>query len=219
MSTTSVKPTKRQRQRAAAEERAAARRRQRQRRTLGRVLGGLALLAILTVAVVIATGAEEGNGPSRATDVTVAGPARREPLVVGQAIPDFSAPGLGGDGVAWIDRVGTPTVLSIWAPWCPSCQKELPILDRVVREFPDVSLVTIVTAIGDRPGPTPEGYLSDNGLTFPAAVDDDAGTLARAFGIQGFPTMYFVDSSGTVVDSAVGEVSEARLREALGSLA
>lgn len=219
MSTTTTKPTKRQRQRAAAEARAAARRKQQQRRTIGRALGGLALAAALIVAVVVVTGAEDGAGPSRAGDVTVDGPALSEPLVAGQAIPDFSAPGLAGGTVAWSDYEGGPTVLSIWAPWCPSCQKELPILDRVVREFPGVSLVTIVTAIGDKPGPTPEGYLADNGLTFPAAVDDRAGTLAEAFGITGFPTLYFVNADGTVAEYGVGELSETRLREAIGALA
>jgi thiol-disulfide isomerase/thioredoxin len=218
MSTTTVKPTKRQRQRAAAEARAAARRKRQQRRTLGRILGGLGLAIVLIVAVVVIRGAEDGAGPSRATEVAVSGPARSEPLAVGDAIPDFSAPGLDGDRIVWSDYAGTPTVLSIWAPWCPSCQKELPILGRIVREFPSVSLVTIVTAIGDRPGPTPEGYLADNGLSFPTAVDDGAGTLAGAFGIAGFPTLYFVSSDGTVAEYGVGELSETRLREAIGSL-
>jgi len=218
MSSTTTRPTKRQRQRAAAEERAAARRRRQRRSTLGRGLGALALVAIVTVAVVVIAGAEDGGGPSGATEVTVAGQARSEPLAAGEEVPDFSAPGLAGGLVAWSDYAGRPIVLSIWAPWCPSCQKELPILDRIVREFPDVSLVTIVTAIGDKPGPTPEGYLADNGLTFPAAVDDGAGTLAGAFGITGFPTLYFVSSDGTVAEYGVGELSEQQLREAIGSL-
>jgi thiol-disulfide isomerase/thioredoxin len=218
MSTTAVKPTKRQRQRAAAEARAAARRKQRQRRTLGRVLGGLGLAIALIVAVVVIMGAEDGAGPSPASEVAVSGPARSGPLAAGDTVPAFSAPGLDGDRIVWSDYAGTPTVLSIWAPWCPSCQKELPILDRILREFPGVSLVTIVTAIGDRPGPTPEGYLADNALSFPTAVDDGAGTLADAFGITGFPTLYFVGSDGTVAEYGVGELSETRLRQAIGAL-
>jgi thiol-disulfide isomerase/thioredoxin len=218
MSTTTVRPTKRQRQRAAAEERAAARRRRQHRRTLGRVLGGLALIAVLSVAFVIGTADRDGIGPSSIDDVSVEGPARSTPLAAGDTIPSFTAPSLAGEDIAWGDYVGTPTVLSIWAPWCPSCQKELPILDRVLHEFPHVSFVTIVTAIGDRPGPTPEGYLADHGLSFPAAVDDDAGTLAGAFGITGFPTLYFVNPDGTVARYAVGEVSEQTLREAILSL-
>lgn len=172
----------------------------------------------MTVAVVVIAGAEEGIGPSRATQVTVSGPARSEPLAVGEAIPDFSAPGLDGDLVAWRNFAGRPSVVSIWAPWCPHCQVELPILDRVVAEFPDVSLVTIVTAIGDQPGPTPEAYMAEHGLTFPTAVDDGGGTIAGAFGISGFPTLYFVDADGAVVRYASGEVSEETLRETIASL-
>jgi cytochrome c biogenesis protein CcmG, thiol:disulfide interchange protein DsbE len=218
MSTTTVRPTKRQRQRAAAEERAAARRRQQHRRTLARVLGGLALAAVLTVTAVVVTTREEGTGPSRAAEVVTDGPVRSGPLAAGESIPEFSAPGLAGGRVAWSDRAGTPSVLAIWAPWCPSCQKELPVLDRVVREFPEVSLLSIVTAIGDRPGPTPESYLAANGLTFPAAVDDGAATLAATFGLEGFPTLYFVNADGTVARYAIGELSEEQLREAIGAI-
>jgi hypothetical protein len=60
----------------------------------------------------------------------------------------------------------------------------------------------VVTAIEDQPGPTPEEYMRDNDLAFPVAVDDDAGTIARALGIQGYPTLYFVSSDGTVAQVA-----------------
>lgn len=219
MSSSTIKPTKRQRQRAAAEERIAVRRREQQRRRLGRILGAVGITAALAIVVVSLSGRGDGAGPSRTNDVTVSGPARSGPLAVGDSIPDFSAPSLAGGRVAWSDHAGRPTVLSIWAPWCPHCQVELPILDRVVGEFPDVSLVTIVTAIGDQPGPTPDGYMADHGLTFPVAVDDRPGTLGHAFGITGFPTLYFVGSDGTVVDYATGEVSEEQLRATIGSLA
>jgi hypothetical protein len=88
----------------------------------------------------------------------------------------------------------------------------------VTKEFPSVSLVSIVTAVGDQPGPTPERYLADHGLTFPTAVDDRDGTLAAAFGIQGFPTLYFVSADGSVARYATGEVSEESLRETIAAL-
>ena len=213
------KRTKRVRQRERAEGRAAARRRQEQRRRLAVTLGGSALVAVVILAVVaLMSGGEEGAGPSTSEQVTVAGPARTEPLAIGEAVPDFSAPGLSGGRVAWSDYAGGPAVLSVWAPWCPHCQVELPILDDVMREFPAVGFVTVVTAIGDQPGPAPEDYMRENDLAFPVAVDDDAGTIANALGIQGFPTLYFVASDGTVVQYASGEVDEETLRQVVGSL-
>lgn len=213
------KRAKRDRQRVAAEERAAARRKQQQRRTLGYVLGGIALIGVVVLGVVALMGDGDGGvGPSGAGQVSVSGPPRAEPLASGEAIPDFSAPGIGGGTVSWGDFLGKPVVLPVWAPWCSHCQAELPVLDRVMQGFPDVGYVTIVTSIGDSPGPDPASFLEEHGITAPTAIDDAAGTLAAAFGIGGFPTLYFVDSAGRVVVMAEGEVDEDTLRQVIGSL-
>jgi hypothetical protein len=87
-----------------------------------------------------------------------------------------------------------------------------------VKETPGVRMLTIVTAIGQHPGPSPEGYLADHGLTFPVAVDDRRGTLASTFGLTSFPSVLFVDSTGTVVRSDVGVIPEASVRETVTSL-
>lgn len=212
--------TKRERQRAAAEARATARRRQQQRRTLGYALGGVALIAVvvLTVVAMMDSGGGEDSGPAGSGEVSVATPARSQPLAPGETVPDFSAPGIGGGTVSWGEFLGRPAVLPVWAPWCPHCQVELPLLDGVMEEFPEVGFVTIVTSIGDEPGPAPAEFLSENGITAPTAVDDRAGTLARAFGIQGFPTLYFVDSAGVVVQVLEGEADEETIRSIVGSL-
>lgn len=60
--------------------------------------------------------------------------------------------------------------------------------------------------------------MADNNLVFPVAVDDEAGTIANSLGIQGFPTLYFVASDGTVVQAASGEVEADQLRQIVGSL-
>ena len=215
-----TKQTKRGRQRERAEARAAALRRQEQRRRLAIVLGGLALVAVVVLAVVAFMGGseEEGAGASTTTQVTAGGPARTEPLAVGEAVPNFSAPGLAGGTVAWSDYAGAPAVLSVWAPWCPHCQVELPVLDSVMREFPSIGFVTVVTSIGDQPGPAPDVYMRENDLAFPVAVDDENETIAAALGIAEFPTLYFVASDGTVVQYATGEVDEETLRQVVGSL-
>jgi len=133
-------------------------------------------------------------------------------------VPSFTAPELSSGTVDWADYEGKPAVLSVWAPWCPHCQTELPILSDVMDTYPDVGFVTITTAIDAQPGPTPEQYMADNGLTFPVAVDDEQGTLAAAFGIQGFPTLYFVNSDGTVAAELEGEVEETTLRQTIDAL-
>lgn len=214
-----AKQTKRELQRERAEARAAARRRAERRRRLGWALAGLAVAAAVALGIVAMVGDQDGAQPAPASEVVIDGAARSEPLARGERIPDFSAPGLFGGSVDWSDYAGAPAVLSVWAPWCPHCQVELPILDRVMRDFPDVGFVTVVTSIGDKPGPAPEDFMRDNDLTFATAVDDEGGTLASGLGVPGFPTVYFVSSDGTVAFVGSGEIDEATLRGTIDSLA
>ncbi len=213
------RPTKTERRRERALARATSARLERRRRALRTGLGGLSLAVVVVLAVVVLMGAGR-TGPvgSDAAAVRVDGPPRDRPLRRGDPVPSFSAPGLFGGTVAWSDDAGRPAVLAVWASWCPHCQAELPVLDRVMRDFPGVGFVTVTTAIGAAPGPTPEEYLRQQDLDFPVAVDDARGTLGAALGIQAFPTLYFVGSDGRVVAEMEGEVDEATLRGMVSAL-
>jgi thiol-disulfide isomerase/thioredoxin len=213
--------TKRERQRARAEAKREAQRKAQQRRTLAYALGGIALIAVVVVFVVAFMSGDDGGGagPSTSGEVTVSGGPRSAPLQSGEPVPAFTAPDLFGGTVDWSDYAGSPAVLSVWAPWCSHCQVELPVVDRVMKDYPGVGLVTIVTSIDAQPGPAPDEYMLDNNLDFATAVDDGDGTLAAAFGIQGFPTLYFVNSDGTVALQLEGEVDEDTLRRTIDSLA
>ncbi|HEU4353978.1 MAG TPA: TlpA disulfide reductase family protein [Actinomycetota bacterium] len=211
---------RRERQVAREEAERRAERRARRGRTLVSV-GGVVLIAAVVLAVVLLMG-DGGNGGSREVatsgDVTVEGMPRTAPLQPGEQVPSFTAPGLAGGTVAWDDYRGKPAVLSIWAAWCPHCQVEMPIIDRVMRDHPDIGLVTVVTAIGAQPGPTPAQYMREQGLEFPVAVDDGDGTLATGLGVTGFPTVYLVNSDGTVALQLGGEVDEQSLRTVVEQL-
>jgi thiol-disulfide isomerase/thioredoxin len=215
------KQTKTERRRAAAEAREAARRRQARRRTLGYALGGVALVAIVVLAVVALMGGS-GSGDdvqlSEPSEVTTSGEPRSTPIPPGEAVPDFSAPAIGGGRVEWADYEGGPVVLPVWAPWCVHCQAELPVLDTVMQDYPGVEFVTIVTGIGDAPGPDAAEFLAENGITAPTAIDDTTRELFSAFGLEGYPTLFFIGSDGTVVQQMSGEVDEETLREVIGSL-
>ncbi len=200
---------------------------------LGYGLGGLTAVAVAAFVVVAMLGGSGGAGavePSTPGQVQTSGSPRSSMLAIGDSLPSFSTPGFhmeaGADGgfVVKRERIdlsayqGKPMVLSIWAPWCPHCQVELPRLSSVMQDYPNVNLITVVTAIGQEPGPTANGYLADRGLTFPVALDDTDGTLARAMGVQAFPTVYFVNSDGTVAQAATGEIAEPDLRSVIQSL-
>jgi thiol-disulfide isomerase/thioredoxin len=232
MAGTSNALSKRERKRLRAERERAAERRRQQRRTIATTLGAAVVVTVAVVLFSNLVGPDSGAGPiqpSARADVSVSGPPRAELLGVGSQVPSFSAPGfrMSSDGanatiernrVDWSSFRGTPTVLSIWASWCPHCQRELPVLSDAVAKMPGVKLVTVVTSIGAHPGPTPSQYLGDEGLTFPVAIDDAQGTLAHALGVRAFPTLYFVGTDGRVTYSSEGEVPDAVLQQQLAKL-
>jgi thiol-disulfide isomerase/thioredoxin len=181
--------------------------------------GGAALvLAVILVLVFVGGGGGSGVRPSAARQVR-AGAPRTTVLQTGQAVPDFAAPRMSGGRVSWSDYRGSPTVLVGWAPWCPHCQKELPVLGEISRAFPGVRVVTVVTAIGLHPGPTADGFMEAHGLAFPVAVDDAAGTIAASLGVQSFPTVYYVRPDGTVEAAVQGEEDPSTIRQRFQTLA
>ncbi len=150
--------------------------------------------------------------------VSINSPARNTPLPSGSKTPEFSASALGGGTISWSAYHGVPTVLALWAPWCPDCGATVPLLARVVGEFVNVRLVGIVTATNEQPGPTPTEFLQDHHLSFPVALDTGDERLADAFGVQGFPTIYYVKPDGTIQQVTVGVVPEGAMRALLQAI-
>ena len=120
-----------------------ARRPQKKRSRIGLVPMLLVAVAAIAALVVLFTVVLGGKGSS----VSVSGPVRTTQLMAGDEVPSFSGPGLTGGRVDWEQFRGSPTVLVVWAPWCPHCQVELPILGEVSKQFPDIQVVTVESAI------------------------------------------------------------------------
>jgi peroxiredoxin len=178
---------------------------------------GVLAVVVLIGATLLGGGSDEGPLTAPADSVTIdRGPGPQ--LEVGDPVPAFSAPGLDGGTVSWSNDEGRPTVLVVWASWCPHCQAELPILVPAVHAREGVELVSVVTAVGQQPGPTPSEFLADEGLTLTTALDDAAGTLMQGLGVSSFPTVYYVGADGSVVDVTVGETSEAAIEARLDAL-
>ena len=160
------------------------------------------IVAVVVAAVVVSVLTADGGKADQGTSVS--GPARSSPIPAGSTLPQFTAPALDGGQISWASYRGGPTVLILWAPWCGECERELPIVSSVARQFPAVRLTSIVTSVGQEPGPTPAQYMRERGYTFPVALDSPAQELADAFGLTGYPLIYYVYSDGIVARATIG---------------
>ena len=114
------------------------------------------------------------------------------------------------------DYAGTPTVLNVWASWCPPCRVELPLLENGWNEYREAGVQFIGLDIQD----TESAALSTVrrfGLTYPN-VQDVRGRTAVDYGVTGLPVTFFIDRNGLVVRRAVGALTPGLLAVAVEEL-
>lgn len=186
----------------------------------------LVWISVAVVAVAAVVGASLLSGGQDDGGASTAAPAgsvsiERAPgpqLEIGERVPAFTGPGLGGGTVSWRDVAGSPAVLVVWASWCPHCQAELPVLVPATQAREGVELISVTTAVGLNPGPTPEGLLTAEGLSLTTAVDDEAGSLMSGLGVASFPTVYYVGADGRVRSVTVGESPQGAIEANLDAI-
>jgi thiol-disulfide isomerase/thioredoxin len=134
--------------------------------------------------------------------------------LVGKPAPAISLEDLSGKTVTLADFQGKVVLLDFWAVWCAPCRSEMPIFEKLHREFAGKD-VAILTVDVDEPAATPAQYLKDEKLTFPVLIAEGTDTLDR-YGVHAFPTTLAIDAEGKVAAFAVGSRKEDELRELIG---
>jgi thiol-disulfide isomerase/thioredoxin len=138
-------------------------------------------------------------------------------LTVGsrQPMPALSLPALDGRSVALTVFVGKPTVVNLWASWCPPCRREMPLLQQAQAAHPELNFVFI------NQGETREDivrYLQGQGLSLPQVLMDARRATAAAFHESALPTTFFFNAQGLLVSTRVGALSRATLEDRLGAI-
>lgn len=110
---------------------------------------------------------------------------------------------------------GKPTVINLWATWCPPCQREMPVLQKAQKENPNVHFVFLNQGESAR---QVETYLYNNKLKLDNVLLDPKGSAGAQFGAMAFPTTLFFDAKGRLVDTRLGELSKASLAQKLSQL-
>ena len=116
--------------------------------------------------------------------------------------PDFSGLTADGQKVSLAGLSGRVVLLNFWATWCLECRPEMPMFERLHREFSAQGLA--VVGINAREGTaTIREYAKELGLTFPL-ISDPKGTINAAYGVIGLPTTFLIGRSGRAVALAIG---------------
>jgi len=99
------------------------------------------------------------------------------------------------------DLKGKVVLIDFWATWCGPCREELPIIEKLHREFKDKNLV--VLGISNEGRDTIEKFLKNNPLTFPILLDEK-GKVAKSYRVVAIPRLLLIDKTGKIRKDILG---------------
>ncbi|MCY3575727.1 MAG: TlpA disulfide reductase family protein [bacterium] len=107
---------------------------------------------------------------------------------------------------AFLDR---PVVLNFFASWCTPCITEMPALESIQQQRPDIAIVGL--AVNDTPTRARE-IVADTGVTYATGVDPGSA-IGNAYEILGMPTTLFIAPDGEVVYQHTGGLTANQITE------
>ena len=147
-------------------------------------------------------------------------PATLAQVVIGQRLPDLELRDPQFKAKSLSNFRGSPTLITLWAPWCPPCREELSVLRKILDESnPPLQIVAI--AVQDRRANALAFIQEHREYRFLFFTDPDmereTSPLGSFFGVPatGIPISVLADAQGKIVNSWAGYDSEEVLRQKL----
>jgi thiol-disulfide isomerase/thioredoxin len=132
-------------------------------------------------------------------------PAARK---IPERVPTLTLPDVRGKPHGLAEWSGRPLLVNFWATWCEPCQREIPLLKTIRREYA-ANGVEIVGIALDSAGAVSK-YATDHAMGYPILVGERGGLeAAAAFGMDTvLPFTVFADSRGEIVGLKIGELHQ-----------
>lgn len=125
--------------------------------------------------------------------------------LVGKPFPEFAARDLFAPEktLTKADIVGRPTLVNIWATWCPTCVSE----HKMLLEIAATGKVRLVGVDYKDTRAQALSWLSDYGNPYDLVLEDEEGALGIELGVYGAPETFLLNAAGDVLYKRVGDVN------------
>lgn len=161
------------------------------------ILGGIIVVAIIVMSAL--------SAPTQAIDPNAQLGSNNVKPAVGQAAPDFSLPDSEGTVHTLSEQKGKVVLLEFMATWCPHCQNEAPMYERIRQKYAgqpvEIWGVNATPQNHTRTGQATIDDLKWFRTTYSTEVPllfDKTLASANAYAITGYPQIYVIDKQGNV---------------------
>src|SRR6266849_9020301 len=124
-------------------------------------------------------------------------------IVAGSVAPAFSLKSLDGKEYSLNDLLQRgPVVAAFFKISCPVCQFTFPFLERLYKRYGGDG-VTFLGISQDDARDT-KAFGKDHGVTFSMLLDESGYPVSNAYGLTNVPTIFLIDTDGSVKVSCMG---------------
>ena len=102
------------------------------------------------------------------------------------------------------DKKGNIMILNFWATWCVPCKTEMPSLEKLSKEYPEILIYPINL---EKPNQDKtKKFFTDLKITKLNIYFDPKFSLVKLFKMRGVPTSILIDKNGNEFGRIIGEV-------------
>jgi peroxiredoxin len=147
----------------------------------------------------------------------------------GKQAPNFTLEDTTGRKVSLADYKGKAVLVNFWATWCGPCKVEIPWFDKLHDQYAPQGFEILGVSVDDLDVDDKAKLKTEKAevvkfakgmqINYPILFD---GLSLKSYGeLDSFPTSFYIDRSGKVVDVVTGLISrdevEANIKKALGN--
>jgi peroxiredoxin len=124
-------------------------------------------------------------------------------IVAGNMAPGFSLKSFDGKehSLDALMRRG-PVVAAFFKISCPVCQFTFPFLERLHKKYGGEGVTFL--GISQDDARSTRKFTQEYGVTFPVLTDEDGYPVSNRYGLTNVPTIFLINSDGTVKVSSMG---------------
>nr|WP_281357720.1 TlpA disulfide reductase family protein [Aromatoleum diolicum] len=119
-------------------------------------------------------------------------------------LPAIAMVTLHGSSLSIAEWVGKPTVVNIWATWCPPCRTEMPSLQRL-SEMLEPSGIRVTALSVDNDQNLVREFALKYGIKLPIAIATSPSQAMTSLGAMALPLTLYVGADGRILGQHLGQ--------------